>query len=113
MKMTYFFLKLDLFGTLNCQQTYVIFFLNEKFRASSVYQTFVSFHVVSSFLRVQPGLSYQFMVTITVEGTIAAMASCSNMRSNQRKPQKPSVGASPTHESDPESDRHFSVREDI
>lgn len=89
------------------------FFLNEKFRDSFIYQTFVYFHLVFSFLRVQPGLSYQFMVTINVEGTITAVASCSNMRSNQRKPRKPSGGSSPTHESDPKNDRRFSVREDI
>lgn len=54
------------------------------------------------------------MVTINVEGTIAAVASRSNVRSHQRKPQNPSVGSSPTHKSDPENeDRQFSVREDI
>lgn len=77
-----------------------------------MHQTFVYFHVVSSFPRVQPGLSYQFMVTINVEGSIAAVASGSNRRSNQRKPQKPSLGSSPTHKSDPENEE-FSVREDL
>lgn len=42
-----------------------------------MYQIFAYFHAASSFLRDEPGLSYQFMVTINVEATVAAVAICS------------------------------------